>query len=275
MAARVCARRGGAGWRPRPLSVGRLGDRAPAVAREQSAGYWAEPAAPTCTIDGCGRNRYGQQPWCEPHYRRWRRHGDPEGGRRPGGTEPPTCAVEGCELPVDARGWCHGHHQRWLRRGDVMAHEALTRQKQPEVCQVEGCERESHARGLCSAHYRRLLDRGSAEPEQPFQRQDGSGWISHGYKWLMVPPELSHLTRGDEMIAEHRLVMALSLGRPLEPHESVHHRNGDRLDNRIENLELWTRSQPNGQRVIDQVRWAVELLRLYAPHLLADEEGAP
>ncbi len=80
------------------------------------------------------------------------------------------------------------------------------------------------------------------------------GLTQHGY--------LRSKRDGKEML-DHRAIMEAHLGRSLTEDENVHHINGNRADNHLENLELWSTSQPCGQRIADKVAWAREILRLY------------
>jgi len=93
-------------------------------------------------------------------------------------------------------------------------------------------------------HYARIMRHGDPGPVES-QARTGPG---NGYKTVTI---------GGQSMLEHRYVMELHLGRRLWADENVHHRNGRRADNRIENLELWAKAQPAGQRVTDIVEYWV------------------
>jgi endogenous inhibitor of DNA gyrase (YacG/DUF329 family) len=74
-----------------------------------------------------------------------------------------------------------------------------------------------------------------------------------GYVLVLAPDHPSLVGTTRRYVLEHRIVMEQILGRYLEPHEQVHHKNGVTDDNRPENLELWAlRRQPPGQRAHEQ-----------------------
>lgn len=78
---------------------------------------------------------------------------------------------------------------------------------------------------------------------------------SNGYKIIKVPANTKGVFklgfRKNHWMWEHRYVMQQMLGRPLEKNENVHHKNGNRADNRPDNLELWKRAQAIGVRAAD------------------------
>jgi hypothetical protein len=133
----------------------------------------------------------------------------------------------------------------------------MARPKDLIGCRIENCGREIGARQMCKMHWARWKRHG----DPLFVTQRSNNPSSDGYIRIMV---------NRKGMVQHRYIMELHLGRELLQEENVHHINGNRSDNRIENLELWNTRQPKGQRIEDKIEYAVEILKQYAPHLLEE-----
>ena len=174
------------------------------------------------------------------------------------------CSIDNCDKKGVHRykdgKICPMHYQRWKRGKDLSAPKHGLMRK--GSCTTPGCGYPVKARQLCRTCYG-YFERG--EEPKIFRRRgtyakerkiDSKGYA----KWY--DPTSPHASPSG-WVFEHRHVMAEWLGRKLYPGENIHHRNGVRSDNRVENLQLWVSFQPAGQRPSDLVEWAKEILRRY------------
>lgn len=172
------------------------------------------------------------------------------------------CTIEGCTTAtLRGRRVCDKHRSRLKKYGDPNH----VRAKAPTTeCMAKDCTNVAtngvrKSEPMCPKHYERRRRTGVFEDADwekrlierketnPTRASGGYVGVYYGGVWMM----------------EHRAVMSDFLGRPLTARDNVHHRNGIRNDNRIENLELWTSSQPSGQRVSDLLEWADEIQDKY------------
>jgi hypothetical protein len=222
-----------------------------------------------CKVGGCGRDVMGRG-FCSKHYQQWTigyrdLEGKPlteipernlgsnklnESERRKQGLRAVPCKLCGEPMFHGGTGMCSRHYAQYRRGqidvdGNTKRDPYRARSYKGVTCKIPGCTTPARSLSMCQHHYEQsragLIDLDGnklREPKNKGPRNGKDRWEGgRGYVRVRAPKGYPNADAYG-FVLEHRLVMEHRLGRYLNEWEVVHHKNGIRGDNRIENLEL-------------------------------------
>jgi HNH endonuclease len=149
------------------------------------------------------------------------------------------CKEAGCTKPAHHRGWCAMHHARW-ENGLPMGPSDLRKEHKKRPCGVKGCDRPTTFARYCESHRARLARTGSLGPANFRPKTGKSLSLRSGYVRVWAPKH--PLADRTGYVFEHRMVV-YDAGIPIPPGYHVHHKNGDKRDNRLKNLSVHSNSE--------------------------------
>jgi hypothetical protein len=174
------------------------------------------------------------------------------------------CKADGCDNHAYGCGYCHKHYEKFRKYGDPLGKATRVLNKD-KVCTVDGCNDIPIGKGLCPKHWERNRKHGDPLFESEWTKKRDKKNVIDGYVHIYVGKH--PMANRSGRVPEHRWVMSQMLGRDLQNGETVHHKNGNKTDNRSENLELWSGNHCPGQRVEELVEWAKEILTKYGDYV--------
>jgi len=117
------------------------------------------------------------------------------------------------------------------------------------------------AKGANNARYGKVgTQTGKVGPKAAGWKGGKSNHRGYIWVWIRKTHPMASMRYKSGYVSEHRLIMAEHLGRPLDPKEIVHHKNGIKDDNRIENLEIMDRRQHHDHHA-ERARLAERVLK--------------